>query len=233
MTTRNVTHTRAGAPAFLEVREKMRIVLAMTLLAVVALSGCAAGGMAEAPVEEGREAANNEAVLILVTPEGGNGYPVPDTAGESYPAAPVEAQMPTGYPEDTVSIPADEVDLSDVPTATTPDHEPQVLPAPGRPGSNANLSPGMMGLLAAITADLSAQTGVPAGDIHLVSAEPMVWANGALGCPAEGMAYIEVIIEGMVFTLEAEGDLYTYHTDSGQNYVLCVDGGPVSSGSAR
>jgi len=222
-----VTHMETK-PVSVEVSEKMRIV--MGLVMVVTLVACAAGGAAEPTPENDNEETNNQAALVFVTPERADGYPAPDSGNDAYPAAPVEAEMPTGYPEDTVTVPATEIDLADVP-ATTPESGLMVLPAPGRP--DANLSPGMTRLLEAVVADLSAQLSIPADDIRLVSAVPMVWSNGALGCPAEGMAYIEVIIEGMIFTLDADGDTYTYHTDSGQNYVLCRDGAPVSSGSVK
>jgi hypothetical protein len=67
--------------------------------------------------------------------------------------------------------------------------------------------------------------------IRLVSTEPMVWPDGGLGCPAEGMSYIQVQVEGMLITLEAEGQTYTYHTDGTSNFVLCEDGVPVSGGT--
>ncbi len=218
-------------PVPVEVSEKMCKVMSLVLmlLVVVTLASCAAGGAAEPAMESDNEATDNEASLVFVTPERGDSYPAPEP-GDAYPAAPVEAEMPAGYPEDTAPVPAEEVDLSDLPE-TTPGSEPQVMPAPGRP--EPTLSPGTARLLAAMIADLSAQTGIPSGDINLLSFEPMVWSNGALGCPAEGMAYIEVIIEGMVFTLQAGDEVYTYHTDSGDNYVLCQDGAPVSSGAVR
>lgn len=199
------------------------------LLVLVTLAACAAGGAAETTANDEGEADSGTA-LLLVTPVRENDYPAPGTAGNAYPGAPVEAEMPTGYPEDTMPVPAEDVDLADVPTAA-PGNQPQVMPAPGRP--DPTLSPSLVPLLAAITADLSAQIDVPAAAIHLVAIDPMVWPNGALGCPAEGMAYIEVIIAGMAITLQAGDDLYTYHTDSGQDYVLCRDGAPVSSGSVR
>ncbi len=209
----------------------MRTVMSLVmLLVVVTLAACAAGSAAEPTMESDNEETGNEAALVFVSPEREDSYPVPDTADDAYPAAPVEAEMPIGYPEDTVPVPAEEVDLSDVPE-TARDNDSQVLPAPGRP--DATLSPGMTRLLAAIVGDLRARLDISAGNVRLVSAEPMVWSNGALGCPAEGMAYIEVIIEGLLFTLEVDGDTYTYHTDSGQHYVLCQDGEPVSSGSVR
>ncbi len=227
MTTRSVTDMGTG-PVPVEVRAKMRFVMGFVmLLVVVTLAACGAGGTAEPMLESDNDERDSGAALILVTPEGGDGYPAPVT-DDAYPVAPQEAEMPTGYPEDTVPVPAAEVDLSDVPE-TLPESEPQVLPAPGRP--DATLSPGMARLLAAIVADLSEQTGISRSDIQLLSFEPMVWPNGALGCPAEGMAYIEVIIEGMQFTLEAGGKQYTYHTDSDQNYVQCREGKPISSGS--
>ena len=66
--------------------------------------------------------------------------------------------------------------------------------------------------------------------VSVVSTASVAWRNGGRGVPEEGMAYAEVMVEGSRITLEADGQTYTYHTSSGGEFVLCVDGQPVSRG---
>ena len=207
----------------------MRSVIMLMALAAL-LAACAAGGEPDAG-----EGADAEGLTIeLVTPATGDGStgdgyppslaPTPAT-GSGYPAAPESAGQPTGYPELTVVAPSGEVDLGNL-TPVTPDTTtPQVMPSPGRPGVTPPST-----MLEAIVRDLGAQSDVPVDEITFVSAMPMTWPNGGLGCPAEGMAYIEVPVEGTLITMQAGGRDYTYHTDGDRNFALCVNGERVSSG---
>jgi hypothetical protein len=120
------------------------------------------------------------------------------------------------------------VDLANL-TPVPPNLTPQVMPYPGSPDDSAAIlgTP----LWEAVAADLSAQLDVPAEEIQLVSAVAMTWPNGGLGCPAEGMAYTDMVVEGYLLTLQAAGNQYTYHTSGLTTFVHCQDGAPVSSGS--
>lgn len=203
----------------------MRKIVILLLLFSTILAACTAGGQtgAEPAVESGSEEVDVPA-LTLITPDSGEEYPA---AESGYPAAPDTTAMPTGYPELAVVAPSGEVDLSDL-TPVTPNSGLQVMPAPGRP--NRTPTPQLSLVIEAVARDLNAVADVPIDEIKFISAEPVVWPNGALGCPADGMAYVEVQVDGMLITLEAAGQAYTYHTDGGQNFVLCQDGKPVSSG---
>lgn len=202
----------------------MRSMLATFVLPVILLAGCATADMAGP--ESGSESVEHGEVtaITLVTPEAAGGYPYPGS--NIWPVSPVEALLPTGYPEITVVAPSGEVNPSDL-TPVAPDLTPRVMPSPGRPGAPM---PQLSRFTEAIARDLGEQIDVAPGEISLVSAEPVVWPNGALGCPVEGTAYIEMQIEGMRLTFEADGNLYTYHTDGENNFVFCRDGEPVSTG---
>lgn len=202
----------------------MRLILATLALSVILLAGCTTGelggpGSGNGSVEHGEVTA-----ITLVTPEGAGGYPYPGSS--TWPISPVEALLPTGYPEITVVAPSGEVNPGEL-TPVAPNLTPQVMPSPGRPGGS---TPQLSRFTEAIVRDLGRQIGVAAEDIRLVSAEAVVWPDGALGCPAEGTDYIEMQIEGLRLTFEADGNLYTYHTDGNNNYVFCRDGEPVSTG---
>ena len=86
---------------------------------------------------------------------------------------------------------------------------------------SAEIIPGSEEALAAAVEDLSEQTGVPPGQITLVSMEAVEWGDSSLGCPQPGFMYAQVITPGFKIVLEADGQEYTYHSDQGSNAVLC------------
>jgi hypothetical protein len=181
-----------------------------------------------APIGETGEP-SNESGVTPVTDQALDSYP-PPADQSAYPAAPVQPSMPTGYPDVTVVAPSGEVDLANL-TPVAPNLTPQIMPSPGRPDMTA--SPELTMLLEAVARDLNALTDAPVDEIRLVSAEPVVWPDGGLGCPAEGMNYAQVLVEGMLLTLEAAGETYTYHTSGMGIFVHCKDGQPISSGTVQ
>ncbi|NIN69986.1 MAG: hypothetical protein GTO63_35950 [Anaerolineae bacterium] len=76
--------------------------------------------------------------------------------------------------------------------------------------------------------DLARRLGLAPEAIRLVSVEAVEWSDASLGCPQPGMMYAQVITPGFRVVLEAEGQTYEYHTDTGRLVVLCgEDGLPV------
>jgi len=207
----------------------MRKMIMLIMLALAALlAACAAGGAQGEPTLESDGSAEDSPALNPVgeEPSRDEEYPAPD----SYPEPAAESELPTGYPESGVVSPSGEVDLGRLTPDVNENGTPQVAPAPGRPGLTG--SPQLGVLMEAVRLNLSTEIDVPLGEITIVSAEPMTWPNAALGCPQEGMAYAEVLVEGALITLEAAGQQYTYHTGGTGNFVLCQDGEPVATGVA-
>lgn len=80
---------------------------------------------------------------------------------------------------------------------------------------------------AAIVADLrplvAKQLGVAAETLTPVSVERVTWRDASLGCPQEGMAYIQVLTPGwrIVFA-GASGEEYDIHTaEKADTFVIC------------
>ena len=69
--------------------------------------------------------------------------------------------------------------------------------------------------------DLAIELGVDADAIELVEVESVEWSNSSLGCPQEGMMYLQVLTPGYRLTLEVDGQRYVYHTDDRQHVVHC------------
>jgi hypothetical protein len=72
--------------------------------------------------------------------------------------------------------------------------------------------------------DLARRLDLPPEAIEVVSVEEVDWPDTSLGCPEPGMMYAQVITPGFQVVLEAEGQMYEYHT-GGRQLVLCGDDG--------
>lgn len=47
------------------------------------------------------------------------------------------------------------------------------------------------------------------------------WPSTALGCPRPGFSYAQVVTAGFEVHLEAGGERYAFHTNTGTTVVLC------------
>ena len=210
-----------------------KLIAVIGLLLAAVLAACAPAMTGEPTVESEPDASPTRGGAALnPVPGAGDDYPAPSdsagSAGSGYPAPDEASLLPEeAYPGGMLVSPV-EVDLSQL-TPVAGNTTPQVMPAPGRPGGDPPVAQGLM--LEAVTANLSQQFDLPAESITVVSVEPVTWPNGGLGCPQEGMAYAEVMVEGSRITLAADGQTYTYHTAGTTEFLLCVDGVPAASGS--
>jgi hypothetical protein len=76
---------------------------------------------------------------------------------------------------------------------------------------------------------LAGHLGVAPDTLTLENSEARDWPDSALGCPAPGEMYMQVITPGylLVFS-DPEGQRYPVHTTStGNTLILCQDGQPV------
>lgn len=205
--------------------------LGVVVLLTLMLAACSAGGGTETNIITPTAAVLGDGpALEAVPPEtsesihsddsgetAGANPPAATTAPDDsgYPAMPEVQAPPTAYPDTTADMPPTEID----PASLTPVVGEVVTP-----------SAQQTSLVEASARDLNLQTDVPLDEIELLSAVSVVWPTAALGCPEAGMSYAEVQIEGLLITLGAGGEEYSYHTDGSNNYVLCRDGARISSG---
>jgi hypothetical protein len=148
-------------------------------------------------------------------------YPYPDPVDPNI--------MPTGYPELLVTTPAG--DLNEENMTTTPAGPTRGSATTDQPADSSTPPAHLSGLITAIARDLNTQADVPLDEISFISAEPMTWPNGGLGCPDPAMAYTEVMVEGLLITMAAGNREFQYHTGGLERFVLCRDGLPVSTGN--
>ena len=72
--------------------------------------------------------------------------------------------------------------------------------------------------------DASARLNVDPSAIAVVSADPVTWSDGSLGCPAEGMQYTQALVPGYRVMLRAAGQMLDYHAAANGHVALCPPG---------
>ncbi|MGC0252273.1 hypothetical protein [Pseudactinotalea sp. Z1748] len=72
-------------------------------------------------------------------------------------------------------------------------------------------------------ADLAERTGADPGDIEVVEQRSVTWPDGSIGCPEEGMSYIQVLTEGDLLVLAADGVEHRYHAAAEEDFFYCAD----------
>ncbi len=84
-------------------------------------------------------------------------------------------------------------------------------------------------LLTRLINDLALRSSSDPAAISLVSAEAVIWNDGALGCPQPGVAYPQVQIEGYRVLLRIGDRDYDYRVGRRGSFVLCEQGRLVRS----
>jgi hypothetical protein len=106
--------------------------------------------------------------------------------------------------------------------------EETMTPIPNTEPAHVTPSPEAEQVVGLAREDLARRLGLASEDVGLVSVEAVEWSDASLGCPQPGMMYAQVITPGFLVTLEAGGETYEYHTDTGDQVVLCQ---PKASGA--
>lgn len=85
-------------------------------------------------------------------------------------------------------------------------------PTPG--GAPVITDPTLLKFINEAKIDLSVRANVLPDEIKLISADPVEWRDGSLGCPKLGVMYIQVITPGYLIVLQAAGKQWNYHAGS-------------------
>lgn len=129
----------------------------------------------------------------------------------------------TAGPADSVVSDPDSVNGSEPATdtgaaTTVPDSSPSAPPTTERP----ELSPTQRTLADVAVADLVDRRSVDAEDISVAEVSEVVWRDSSLGCPQEGMQYLQVLTPGVRVVLEVDGDRASYHGTSAEDLTYCA-----------
>ena len=76
-------------------------------------------------------------------------------------------------------------------------------------------------MIALAKASLARKFNIGENQIHLSSVGAVTWPDAGLGCPQAGVIYAEVITPGYQILFEAQGKIFSYHTDSTERVILC------------
>lgn len=72
-----------------------------------------------------------------------------------------------------------------------------------------------------IAEDLAQRLHVDATDLQVVAIEPVVWDDGALGCPQPGKSYIAAQTPGFLILFQYDAKTYQYHASDRGAFVYC------------
>jgi hypothetical protein len=70
--------------------------------------------------------------------------------------------------------------------------------------------------------NLARYLNIAMDQIRVVESRTVDWPDTSLGCPQPETAYAQVITPGYYIVLEAGGQPYPYHTDLGEQVMLCL-----------
>lgn len=156
------------------------------------------------------------AVALVATACGG-GNVGEDPSAETSPATEVTAGTDTSMAEETTTT------TSQTPT-TKASTEPEETSVGDNTGADGQISSAAQ--LEGAKEDLARRLDVAAAEVTVVTQEEIVWRNGALGCPEEGMMYTQALVDGSLLILEVDGQQYEYHGRAGGSLEFCADPAP-------
>ena len=133
------------------------------------------------------------------------GFSACTTIGDIEPATPTQAEPP---PTNTVGFVA--------PASLT--EEPQ---KDSTQMTQPTSSSGLESLIEKAKEDLAQRLSIAITQINLVETKEVVWPDASLGCPKRGVLYIQVLTDGYLILFEVNGTTYEYHTDTGEQVILC------------
>ena len=85
---------------------------------------------------------------------------------------------------------------------------------------------GLQNLIERAKADLANRLAVSTNEISLMEATSVIWPDSSLGCPQEGMLYMQVLTPGYLILLEHSGNTFEYHAGSRDSLVTCDNPSP-------
>lgn len=80
---------------------------------------------------------------------------------------------------------------------------------------------GLQNLIDHAVSDLAQRLSIPATQVTLVEATPVVWPDSSFGCPQPGMSYLQVPQDGLLIRLQAGDRIYSYHSGGLRKPFLC------------
>ena len=115
----------------------------------------------------------------------------------------------------SASAPGASPTASPTPSVTA---SPSASPSASASGSVVELPASIMD---PILADAAQRSSVLVEQLVVVSAEAVVWPDGALGCPQPGVSYTQVQVDGYRVVIAAGETTYDYHGSGAGQFRIC------------
>ena len=103
------------------------------------------------------------------------------------------------------------------------DAAPAPTPPPGAAEATLVSLDALPAEVEAAIADAAVRFDVPESEVAVAGALRVVWSDGSLGCPEDGMMYTQALVDGYLLTLEVAGQRVEYHGADGDEPFLCED----------
>lgn len=92
---------------------------------------------------------------------------------------------------------------------------------PDTPTSSTPYDSDLENLVTQAKEDLAGRLSIPIDQIEVLDARSVVWPDASLGCPQPDMRYKQVQVDGALIRLQAEGQVYEYHSGGSRGLFLC------------
>jgi len=79
-------------------------------------------------------------------------------------------------------------------------------------------------MVTAARADAAKRSGLAPAQLQVVTAQPVTWSDGSLGCPRPGMLYTQALVPGYRVQLRVGSEIWNYHGSERGGVVLCPPG---------
>jgi hypothetical protein len=113
-----------------------------------------------------------------------------------------------------------ETSVVPLPTSAPSKPDPS-LPDVPLPTVPEGVDPASVGYVTAAVEMLAEAKGVAPDDIEVIGFEEVVWRDGSIGCPIEGMMYTQALVDGTRVALGLDGEVYLYHVEGSGEPFLC------------
>ena len=83
------------------------------------------------------------------------------------------------------------------------------------------LDPPLQAMVSQVKADLAQRLSIDISKIELVEMSTVTWPDSSLGCPKPGMAYAQVMVDGLRIRVKAGDQVYEYHSGGSKPAFFC------------
>lgn len=86
---------------------------------------------------------------------------------------------------------------------------------------SGEIDPGLQPFIDDAVGQLAGRLSISASAVTVQSARLVQWSDSSVGCPEPGMQYLQVLTDGSVIELIADGTIYWFHSGGSKGPFLC------------